>query len=76
MDNDPVAADIARHIAAILHNRSQLTDAGGMSFRASSNGDLIHLTTAQEGRIDAWVLTVEWDGERDHPANNAPQEAP
>jgi hypothetical protein len=66
MDNDPIAADVARHIADIIDFNIRLTDDGPLKFFASSNGDLIHLTTEiqSEGRKDAWVLTVEWDGER------------
>jgi hypothetical protein len=63
-DNDPVATDIARHIAALVDQRHRLTDDGGILFEASANGDFIHVTTEAFGQRDAWVLTVEWDGER------------
>jgi hypothetical protein len=69
MDNDPVAAEIARHIAAIINQQGRLTDDGIIRFTATHSGDLVHVNTYEtdEGlqrKADAWVLTVEWDGER------------
>jgi hypothetical protein len=54
--------EVARHIAAILDQTFGLP--GQPFFRANSNGPLIHITTSRDGKTDAWVLTVEWDGER------------
>jgi hypothetical protein len=70
----PAGPDIARAIATTIDGAY----AHGVMFTADSNGDIIHATALnlETGRKDAWVLTVEWDGERDQPANNAPQEAP
>ena len=58
--------DMAQHIAALL-NENSLTGRALVYLTASANGPLIHLTTQQqdEDRQDAWVLTVEWDGQRD-----------
>jgi hypothetical protein len=69
--------EVARHIAALIDYGGRVTDNGVVTFSATANGPLIHVTsTTEDRRQDAWVLTVEWDGERDHPANNAPEEAP
>jgi hypothetical protein len=56
--------EVARHIAALIHGHIRPTDDGFMSFTASENGDLIHITTGDASGLNAWVLTVEWDGER------------
>jgi hypothetical protein len=66
--------EVARDIATTIDGAY----AHGVMFSADSNGDLIHATALnlETGRKDAWVLTVEWDGERANNANNAPDEAP
>jgi hypothetical protein len=61
--------EVARHIAALIDQTGRFTDTGAVEFRATANGDLIHVTTRNidhglASRQDAWVLAVEWDGER------------
>jgi hypothetical protein len=53
--------EVARHIAALIHGHIRPTDDGFMSFTASENGDLIHITTGDASGLNAWVLTVEWN---------------